>query len=42
MTLYYLQIQEQVNEQNRVYTALSNVIEVEHNTAKAAITNIHT
>lgn len=39
--LYYLQIQEQVNAQNRTFTALSNVIEVEHSTAKAAISNIH-
>ncbi len=39
--LYYLQIQEQVNAQNRTFTALSNVIEVEHSTAKAAIGNIH-
>ena len=41
MNLYYLQIQEQVNAQNRTYSALSNVIEVEHNTAKTAIGNIH-
>jgi len=41
MNLYYLQIQEQVNAQNRTFTALSNVLEVEHNTAKAAIGNIH-
>ena len=41
MNLYYLQIQEEVNAQNRTYSALSNVIEVEHNTAKTAIGNIH-
>jgi hypothetical protein len=41
MNLYYLQVQEQVNAQNRTFTALSNVLEVEHSTAKAAITNIH-
>lgn len=41
MNIYYLQIQEQVNAQNRTYSALSNVIEVEHNTAKTAIGNIH-
>lgn len=41
MNLYYLQVQEEVNAQNRTYTALSNVIEVEHNTAKTAIGNIH-
>jgi hypothetical protein len=41
LNLYYLQIQEQVNAQNRTFTCLSNVMEVEHNTAKAAIGNIH-
>jgi hypothetical protein len=41
MNLYYLQVQEQVNAQNRTYTALSNVLEVEHSTAKSAISNIH-
>ena len=41
MNLYYLQVQEQVNAQNRTYTALSNVLEVENNTAKSAISNIH-
>jgi hypothetical protein len=41
LNLYYLQIQEEVNAQNRTFTALSNVLEVEHSTAKAAIGNIH-
>jgi hypothetical protein len=41
LSLYYLQVQEQVNEQNRTFTALSNVLEVEHSTAKSAIGNIH-
>jgi hypothetical protein len=41
MSLYYLQIQEEVNAQNRTFSALSNVLEVEHNTAKTAIGNIH-
>jgi hypothetical protein len=41
MNLYYLQVQEQVNDQNRTFTLLSNVIEMEHNTAKSAIGNIH-
>ncbi|MGA2447198.1 MAG: hypothetical protein ABTD50_00825 [Polyangiaceae bacterium] len=41
MNLYYLQIQEEVNAQNRTFSALSNVLEVEHNTAKTAIGNIH-
>jgi hypothetical protein len=41
LNLYYLQVQEEVNAQNRTFTALSNVLEVEHNTAKSAIGNIH-
>lgn len=41
LNMYYLQVQEQVNAQNRTFTALTNVLEVEHSTAKAAITNIH-
>jgi hypothetical protein len=41
LSLYYLQVQEHVNEQNRTFTALSNVLEVEHSTAKTAIGNIH-
>ena len=34
MNLYYLQVQEEVNAQNRTYTALSNVLEVEHSTGE--------
>ena len=41
MNLYYLQIQEAVNAQNRSFTALSNVIKAEHDTVKTAIGNIH-
>jgi hypothetical protein len=41
LNLYYLQVQEEVNAQNRTFTALSNVLEVEHSTAKSAIGNIH-
>jgi hypothetical protein len=41
MSMYYLQVQEEVNAQNRTFSALSNVLEVEHNTAKTAIGNIH-
>lgn len=41
MNMYYLQVQEQVDAQNRVFTTLSNVLEVENNTAKNAISNIH-
>ncbi len=40
MNLYYLQIQEQVNAQNRSFTALSNVLKAEHETVKTAIGNI--
>lgn len=38
--LYYLQLQEQVNAQNRTFTALSNVLKAEHETVKTAIGNI--
>jgi len=41
MNLYYLQVQQEVNDQNRTFTALSNCLEVENNTAKSAISNIH-
>jgi hypothetical protein len=40
MNLYYLQIQEEVNAQNRSFTALSNVLKAEHDTVKTAIGNI--
>ena len=40
MNLYYLQIQEQVNAQNRSFTTLSNVLKAEHDTVKTAIGNI--
>lgn len=40
MNLYYLQIQEQVNAQNRSFSALSNVLKAEHDTVKTAIGNI--
>jgi hypothetical protein len=36
-----LQVQEEVDSQNRSFTALSNVIKTEHDSAKAAIQNIH-
>jgi hypothetical protein len=38
--LYYLQIQETVNAQNRSFTTLSNVMKAEHETVKTAIGNI--
>jgi hypothetical protein len=40
MNLYYLQIQETVNAQNRSYTTLSNVLKAQHDTVKNAIGNI--
>jgi hypothetical protein len=40
MNLYYLQLQEAVNAQNRTFTALSNVLKAEHDTVKTAIGNI--
>ena len=41
LNLYYLQVQQQVDSQNRSFTALSNVLKTEHDSAKAAIQNIH-
>ena len=41
MNLYYLQIQQQVDAQNRTFTTLSNVLKTEHDSAKSAISNIH-
>lgn len=40
MNLYYLQVQEAVNAQNRSFTTLSNVLKAEHDTVKTAIGNI--
>jgi hypothetical protein len=39
--LYYLQIQEQVDAENRMFTTLSNVLKTKHDSDKAAIQNIH-
>jgi len=41
LSMYYLQVQQQVDAQNRSFTALSNVLKTEHDSAKAAIANIH-
>ncbi len=41
MNLYYLQVQQEVDAQNRSFTALSNVLKTEHDSAKSAIGNIH-
>lgn len=40
MNLYYLQLQENINAQNRSYSALSNVMKAQHETVKTAIGNI--
>jgi hypothetical protein len=40
MNLYFLQVQEAVNAQNRSFTALSNVLKAQHDTVKTAIGNI--
>lgn len=40
MNLYFLRIQEEMNSQNRTYSALSNVLKAQHDTVKNAISNI--
>jgi len=40
MNLYFLQIQQQVNAQDRAYTAYSNVLKAEHDTVMTAVGNI--
>jgi hypothetical protein len=40
MNLYYLRVQEEVNAQNRSFTAVSNVLKAQHDTVKTAIGNI--
>jgi hypothetical protein len=39
--LQYLQLQEKMQRESREFTALSNVMKVKHDTARAAIQNIH-
>jgi hypothetical protein len=39
--LQYLQLQENVQRESREFTALSNVMKVKHDSAKAAINNVH-
>jgi len=41
MNLQYLQLQEQMQQENREFTALSNVMRVKHDSARNAISNIH-
>jgi len=38
--LYYLQIQEEMSQENRRFSALSNVMKARHETSKTAIGNI--
>lgn len=39
--LQYLQLQENMQRESREFTAVSNVMKVKHDSAKAAIQNIH-
>jgi hypothetical protein len=39
--LQYLQLQEHMQRESREFAALSNVMKVKHDSAKAAINNIH-
>lgn len=41
MNLQYLQLQEAMQRESREYQALSNVMKVKHDSARAAISNIH-
>jgi hypothetical protein len=41
MNMYYLQVQQQVDAENRNFTTLSNVLKTENDTVKNAIGNIH-
>ena len=41
LSIYYLQIQQQEDAQNRSFTAMSNVLKTEHDSAKSAINNVH-
>jgi hypothetical protein len=41
LNIYYLQLQQQEDAQNRVFTAQSNILKTEHDGAKNAIGNIH-
>jgi hypothetical protein len=41
MNLQYLQLQERMQQESREFSTLSNVMRVKHDTARAAIGNIH-
>ena len=38
--LQYLQLQSQMQQENRAYTAVSNIMKTKHDTAKNSISNI--
>ena len=38
--MYYLQLQEQMSQESRNYSAISNVLKARHDTMKNAIGNI--
>jgi hypothetical protein len=38
--LYFLELQERISQENRTYSALSNVLKARHETVKNAISNI--
>jgi len=38
--MYYLQLQEQMSQESRSYSAISNVLKARHDTMKNAIGNI--
>ena len=40
MNLYYLELQERMATENRVFTAQSNVLKARHDTVKNAIGNV--
>lgn len=41
MNMYFIQVQQEVDAQNRTFTTLSNVLKTENDTVKNAIGNIH-
>jgi hypothetical protein len=41
MNLYYLQLQQSVDAENRTFSTLSNVLKAQSDTVKNAIGNIH-
>lgn len=41
MNMQYLQLQNQMQQENQTFSTLSNVLKVRHDTAKNSISNIH-